>query len=84
MAPRLFPSDEVRTDTQVYNYLSKQMQADVAYQETLDDAEYFTTEDGIQLMYFGKDEGGVYGAAAEMLRDDFNFGRTNDKEIAEA
>lgn len=84
MAPRLFPTDEVRTDTQVYNYLSKQMQAAVSYQETLDDAEYFTTEDGIQLMYFGKDEGGVYAAAAEMLRDDFSFGRTNDKEIAEA
>jgi len=82
--PRMFPSDEVRTDTQVFNYLAKQMQEAVAYQETLDDAEYFTTGEGIQLMYFGKDESGAYRSVADMLRDDFNFGRTNDKEIAEA
>jgi len=83
--PRLFPGqDEVRTDTQVFNYLSKQMQEAVVYQENLDDAEYFTTGEGIQLMYFGKDESGIYKQVADMERDDFTFGRTNDKEIAEA
>eukprot|EP00492_Amphilonche_elongata_P003550 TRINITY_DN38_c0_g1_i1.p1 TRINITY_DN38_c0_g1~~TRINITY_DN38_c0_g1_i1.p1 ORF type:complete len:418 (-),score=108.73 TRINITY_DN38_c0_g1_i1:113-1366(-) len=82
--PRLFPSDEVRTDTQVFNYLANQMQEAVKYQETVDDAEYFTTDDGIQLMYFGKDENGIYGQVADMMRDDFNFGRTNNAEIAEA
>lgn len=82
--PRLFPSEEVRTDTQVFTYLAKQMQEAVQYQETLDDAEYFTTDDGIQLMYFGRDESGIYRQVADMMRDDFNFGRTNNAEIAEA
>merc|ERR1719378_1465879 len=35
-------------------------------------------------MYFGKDEAGTYQQVADKLRDDFNFGRTADKEIAEA
>jgi len=82
--PRMFPSDEARTDTQVFNYLAKQMQPAVQYQETLDDAEYFTTAEGIQIMYFGKDESGTYQQVADRMRDDFNFGRTADKEIAEA
>merc|ERR550534_1204665 len=82
--PRMFPSEDARTDTQVFNYLAKQMQPAIEYQETLDDAEYFTTAEGIQIMYFGKDESGTYQQVADRMRDDFNFGRTADKEIADA
>jgi len=81
--PRFFP-EEIRTDTQVFNYLAKQMQEAVQYQETLEEAEYFVTEDAISLMYFGKDESGAYRHIADLLRDMANFGRTNDAEIAEA
>jgi len=83
--PRMFPSEDARTDTQVFNYLAKQMQPAIEYQETLDDAEFFTTAEGIQIMYFGKDdEAGTYQQVADRMRDDFNFGRTADKEIADA
>lgn len=82
-SPRFFP-EEVRTDTDVFNYLAKQMQEAVAYQETLEEAEYFVTEEGISMMYFGKDESGAYRQIADLLRDNANFGRTNDPTIAEA
>lgn len=81
--PRFFP-EEVRTDTQVFDYLAKQMQEAVQYQETLEEAEYFVTEDTISMMYFGKDESGAYRQIADILRDLAQFGRTADVSIAEA
>jgi len=81
--PRFFP-EEVRTDTHVFNYLAEQMKESVSYTETLDDAELFTTDEGIRLFYFGRDESNAYRKVADVMRDIISFGRTADAEIAEA
>lgn len=81
--PRFFP-EEVRTDTDVFNYLEKQMEEAVKYAETTEEVEYFITGEGINLMFFGKDPNGVYMQVADVLRDNANFGRTADSDIAES
>jgi len=80
--PRFFP-EEVRTDTDVYNYLEKQMEEAVKYLEATSEVEYFVTEEGINLMMFGKDTEGTYAHVADILRDNANFGRTASADIAE-
>jgi len=81
--PRFFP-EEVRTDTQMFNYLEKQMEEAVNYLETTEEAEYFITEEGINLMFFGRDPDNVYMQVADVLRDNANFGRTADSDVAES
>jgi len=81
--PRFFP-EEVRTDTQVFNYLGKQLEEAVNYVETEEETELHITEEGINLMFFGRDPDNVYMQVADVLRDNANFGRTADKEIADS
>lgn len=81
--PRYFPED-VRTDTHVFNYLEKQLEEAVNYLETVEETELHITEEGINLMFFGKDPDNVYMQVADVLRDSANFGRTADAEIAES
>jgi len=79
--PRFFP-DDVRTDTHVFNYLETQLEEAVSYVETTEEAEYFITEEGINVMFFGKDPNNVYMQVADVLRDNANFGRTAVADVS--
>eukprot|EP00494_Astrolonche_serrata_P034407 UN34676 len=57
------------------------MEEAVTYFDTVDDAEYFITEPGINVVYFGADEEGVFRSVADLLRDIAKFGRTRVEEI---
>jgi len=81
--PRFFP-EEVRTDTQVFNYLGKQLEEAVQYLETEEETELHITDEGINLMFFGKDPDNVFMQVADVLRDNANFARTADTDIAQS
>jgi len=82
--PRFFP-DDARTDTQVINYLAKQMEEAVNYLDTERDLELAVTDDeNLNFVFFGADTDRVYHGIADILRDVGKFSRTDDQDTIDS